>query len=296
MSCDGFDPYVYVPSYSTRSFSCSKTANELSLHKIRLDYSGCDRADPIIYSAVFDVKSYPACAAGYLNNFQCSGSWKQQQYQFADCRTEWRNVLYCDYSCSAGQCTEAPKHGIPQLSVEPEYAVQRCERNKFTFEISNTGEATDTFEISFSGSADRWIQAVSSVSLDPQQTRRITAYASVPCSAEGEYDLTVVATNGKRTSTATVLAVEDVWLPITGWMSWTGWTGWPAFFKSAVYALLFLLVIGVVFILLLLFVWRTPERREGPESFRQIINSARKKPESFTSSKKSFAERWCHHR
>lgn len=287
MSCDGYDPYVYVPGHSTRTLSCSNTANELSLHKIKVNYYGCG-VDPTIYSAVFDVKSYPACAAGYLNNFQCVGNWKQQLYQFSDCRTEWRNVLFCDYGCSAGQCSEAPKQGTPEIFAEEEYTVKKCERNKFTFEISNTGEATDVFDISFSGSAARWIKSISSISLAAGQTRTINAYATVPCSAEGEYDLTISATDGKKTSVTTVLAVaeERFLLPITGWVA-----EWPTFFRIAFYALLFLVVVGVVFILLLLFVWGLPKKRgqQQPESFRQSISFVRKKPES-------FAERECYHR
>jgi hypothetical protein len=252
MICDSFDPYyVYVPGHSTRTLSCSRTADELGLHKIKVVYSGCG-IDPTIYSSVFNVKPYPACAAGYLNNFQCLGNWKQQLYQFADCRTEWRNVLYCEHGCSEGKCLEAPKHGIPEISTEGEYTVYRCERNRFTFEISNTGEASDTFDILFSGSAAKWVSSVSSVSLSPKERRTISAYATVPCSAEkGEYDLTISVVNGKKASTAAILTVSE---------------GWAMLSKLVFYALLFL-VVGAIFILLFLLVRKLPKRKERPESF-----------------------------
>jgi hypothetical protein len=194
--------------------------------------------------------------------------------------------LYCDYGCSAGECSEAPKKGTPEISVEPEYAVYRCEKNKFTFDISNTGEARDSFDISFSGPAAQWIKSVSSISLDPQETKTVNAYASIPCSAEEEYELTISAKDGEETSAATLLSVaEQGFLPIT--LPTLQITGWTTFLTTVFYALLFIAVVGAVFILLLLFVWRLPKRREGPEGFGPNISFVKKRPES-------FAERECH--
>jgi hypothetical protein len=281
MSCDGLDPSVYVPGYGTRSFTCSRAADELSAHKIKLDYSGCDTVDPTIFSGVFEVKPryyppypHPGCTEGFLNEFQCLGNWKQQLYQFADCRTEWRNVLFCGSGCSAGKCSAAQNQGVPEIQLDPEYVVYRCEKNKLKFDIINTGEARDSFDISFSGSAARWIRPVSSVSIDPWETRTVTFYASVPCDAEGEFDLTVSAADGSKDSATTSLSVAEgrFLLPITGW---------TASLKTALYVVAFLVVVGTVFVLLLLFVWGLPKKKACPESFRQGMNFAKKKPESF---------------
>lgn len=162
--------------------------------------------------------------------------------------------------------------------------MNRCEKNRFTFDITNTGEARDSFDISLSGSAAKWVRSTSSVTLDPGEARTITAYASVPCSAEDEYDLTVSVKDSKESSATTILTVAEekfVW-PLTGWMTFEGW---PSFTSTIFYVLLFLVIIGIIFILLLLFLRGLPLRYRGrgeePETFRQNTTFVRRKPEGF---------------
>jgi len=46
------------------------------------------------------------CEEGFLDEFRCFYNWKQQKYQYADCRTEWRNVGYCETTGTVPQaCT-----------------------------------------------------------------------------------------------------------------------------------------------------------------------------------------------
>lgn len=295
-NCNGnVDPTIYVDGHTSRSVTCSLIANEVSSHEIKVVWCGCN-LDPTIYSGSFEIMSKPGCSEGYLNNFQCSGGWKQQLYQFSDCRTEWRNAQYCSYSCSDGQCAEPPKIGKPDISIEPEYTVQKCERNKFTFQVTNTGEGRDDFAISFSGSAAGWVRSASTVSLDSGETRIINAYVSVPCSAEGDYDLTVSVTDGAKDTASTMLTVQERSLfPMTGWF-----INWPSWSSLILYGILILLIIGIILVLLFLLVWGLPKGKQGrkqeggPESFRNKNGNNSRTVIYVKAKPESFLERECH--
>lgn len=51
------------------------------------------------------------CAEGFLEEYKCSGNWKQQKYQHADCTIEWRNVEYCSRGCYNGECIKECEEG-----------------------------------------------------------------------------------------------------------------------------------------------------------------------------------------
>jgi hypothetical protein len=303
MYCTG--PYGdYGPTYSnyygyygqnTISYTCSMTANELNTHKIRVDFNGCYAGayySQTIDSGTFKVTSYKTCSAGYTGNYQCAGSWQQQSYQNSDCSIQWQNSQYCNNGCSNGQCLQSASKGTPEITTDEQYTVQNCKTNKIQFSIGNVGTVTDTFSISFSGSAGGWMNSVSSVTLDAGQTKTITAYASVPCSAEGDYDLKISATDGDNSSTVTVLSVAQQGFTFTGWADLINWAGLST---AVFYILLALLVLGII--LLILYFMEKPGRRkrggEEPESFRQK-NTYRKN--GFVRERpESFAEKYCGH-
>jgi len=91
----GYGPlYYYAPSGS---------------YRIRVDWGGCGVSDPTIYSGAFAILpySYQACTAEFLDSYRCDGNWRQQLYRGSDCSTYYRNVNFCSYGCSDGQCKTA---------------------------------------------------------------------------------------------------------------------------------------------------------------------------------------------
>jgi hypothetical protein len=269
MSCSTYDyNYVNIPGHSTRTVECSITANEIFQHKIKVDYYGCGDSTSTIYSSTFYVGDRPGCTAGFLNNFQCLESWKQQLYQNSDCRTEWKNVLYCDKGCSGNQCSDVSNNGVPEITLDDKYTVEKCKTNKLTFYLSNRGKGSDSFDLTFSGSAGDWIEPVSKITLEPDETRAVTVYASVPCSAEGDNDLKITATDGDKSSNVTLLSVVGSRFLITGWATLS---------TVAFWVLVALLIAGLVLIVLYFLFWAWPKGRgrgrrgDEPESFRQMF-------------------------
>lgn len=53
--------------------------------------------------------SVPTCTAKYLDNYRCSDSWVQREYQYSDCTTTWVSWKYCSDGCYSGYCQEAPE-------------------------------------------------------------------------------------------------------------------------------------------------------------------------------------------
>jgi hypothetical protein len=51
-----------------------------------------------------------ACTERYLDDYRCSGDWRQRLYQYSDCRTEWRNYDHdgnCGCTGSSCGCTSS---------------------------------------------------------------------------------------------------------------------------------------------------------------------------------------------
>jgi hypothetical protein len=46
----------------------------------------------------------PTCTPKYLDNFRCSGDWRQREYIYSDCSTGWIDWEYCSGYCSGGVC------------------------------------------------------------------------------------------------------------------------------------------------------------------------------------------------
>jgi len=109
------NPYYYYPG----------------MFRIRVDFNGCTLATTM-YTGTFQIQPNQYCTAGNTDNFRCSGNARQGEYQFADCRTEWRNVETCSNGCLNGVCqaatstatatvtttvTAQPKYNLPDLGI-----------------------------------------------------------------------------------------------------------------------------------------------------------------------------------
>ena len=48
------------------------------------------------------------CKRGFTGEYRCSGNSLQEEYQYADCYTEWRTIEECEYDCDDERCVSAP--------------------------------------------------------------------------------------------------------------------------------------------------------------------------------------------
>ncbi|MEM5836673.1 MAG: hypothetical protein QW058_02910 [Candidatus Aenigmatarchaeota archaeon] len=105
MSCDGYDPRIYVPPYTTRTLSCNARVEEKGSYNIKISYHVFGKTG-IVYSKAFWVEGgkEKICGAKFLDEFKCSGNWKLQLYRYSDCSTAWVYVEYCGAGCSEGAC------------------------------------------------------------------------------------------------------------------------------------------------------------------------------------------------
>lgn len=284
----GNDPRVYIGGHDSRSFTCTVTAREACDHKIKVDYYSCDNtyADPTVYSGTFKVFDryyssgyysgyyssgyyggyYSGCTQQYLNNYDCFGNWRRQQYQSYDCSLTWKSIEYCGSNgCSAGSCsysstttsytttTTIPTGGSPLVSVKEDYSVNRCEINSFSFDVMNVGPSQATFSITKSGSAADWIRTDSTITLDKNEKRTVTGYASVPCDAKGEYDFTITVSGATSSSATSYLKINEP----------TGFTGWAIAFPTVPVEWIILLLVILFLIVLLLIIWLLLRSRRG---------------------------------
>jgi len=95
--------------------------------RIRVDFNGCNLATSM-YTSIFQIQPYQYCTPGNTNNYQCSGNTRQVEYQFADCRTEWRNVETCANGCSSGVClptttTASVSTVTTTVTAQPQYVL-----------------------------------------------------------------------------------------------------------------------------------------------------------------------------
>jgi hypothetical protein len=107
MNCDGYDPRVYVPAYSTYTSICTAKAEEPGNYIIKVSYNINEQTGEV-YSRVFPVEKKGKCKAEFWNEFKCSGNWKLQLYRYSDCTTAWVYVEYCPAGCQDGRCLPSP--------------------------------------------------------------------------------------------------------------------------------------------------------------------------------------------
>jgi hypothetical protein len=95
--------------------------------RIRVDMNGCNLATSL-YTPQFQIQPYQYCTPGNTNNYQCSGITRQVQYQFGDCRTEWRYYDTCANGCSSGVClaataTTTVSTATTTVTAQPQYVL-----------------------------------------------------------------------------------------------------------------------------------------------------------------------------
>ena len=252
----GSDPRVYVDGHSSSSMTCTATAREACDHYIKVEYhSDCDNVDPTIYSGDFKVwyRQVPMCTEKYLDNYECLGSTRRQQYQDSDCSVTWKSIEYCGNGCSAGSCigtttTTTSTGGSALVSVKQDYSVKKCEINSFEFSIMNVGPAKATFDISKSGSAANWIYVDSPVTVEKGEKKTVTGYASVPCDAKGEYDFTITASGTTTSSATSYMKVAEQAKPFTSWFALPGFV----IADEWIFALIIIVLAVILLVLLML--------------------------------------------
>jgi len=168
-----------------------------------------------------------------------------------------------------GKKTFAISFGIPQLMLKDSYTVNRCEINRFSFDIYNLGKSKDTFAISVEGDAAKWMYLTpDEVTIEAKDKTTVDAYASIPCNTNvGEYTFTITAQGSPKSSATSSLKVVDK-------RGVTGLFIFPILNVEWVW-LLFLLLIVVLIILAIWFISRSGRRHSGRMGFRS------QEPESF---------------
>ena len=209
MSCD--DTHVYVPADGRRYAKCSRLVKKPGDYRIKVVYSSDNyRTKRTVYSDVFEVRG--ECSAGTEGDYRCFGKYRQQKYIDEDCDARWKIVEYCPYGCEGSVCVqpaEQPKVGEPEVFMRTNYEMEKCGLSSFTFTIHNKGEA-DTFSIDVGGDAAGWIDVVPTASIGKGETKAITAYASIPCSAAaGEHEFTITASGKTSDSRVGVVKIAE---------------------------------------------------------------------------------------
>ncbi len=253
MDCHGGSS-LYVAGDDSSSFTCSIQANELSSHKIKVDYTGCD-GGATVYSNNFEVKC-ARCTETYLNEYTCMNNWKMRKYQQRDCTNVWKQYEYCQYGCAGDKCADASiiptKEGAPLVMIKDEINVLSCELSNFSFIVKNVGQGTGTFELNGSGDLAKYAYMQPTVTLLPGEQKAIDVETAFPCDIEGDRSFTVTASGKTDAFGATKLRItstkaeEQFALP-----SW--------FWTAVIYLLIALLVI-LLLLALLFFLLRRPRK------------------------------------
>ena len=92
------------------------------------------------------------------------------------------------------------KSGIPYIQIEKEYRVEKCKPRNISFSVTNTESKKETFFITISGKASEWFDnAPTKVTLNPDETKKITARVLVPSEVkEGYYKFNLKVSNDKE--------------------------------------------------------------------------------------------------
>ena len=213
---------TYVLSGDDEYFTCSRFVWYPGYYRVKVDYK-IDFYEDLrtLYSDRFRVISDRGCCDGGVDDcydgcclsdssdsserFRCFGNFLQERYRTDDCEYRWRVIDYCEYGCESETCVvpeEGMKSGEPTVFMQTKYEMGREDISSLEFSIKNDGEI-DTFEITVEGEAADWVDVPDMVEVDEGETKRITAYASVPSSAKpGLYEFTITA-SGKTSDSAT---------------------------------------------------------------------------------------------
>lgn len=91
------------------------------------------------------------CISDLLNNYRCYGSWRQREYQYANCTKVWLNITECMYGCSNGFCNTAPGVspgcGIAIKTFDYLDQVVPGGVSRVTATVKNTGDSTEIISL-----------------------------------------------------------------------------------------------------------------------------------------------------
>jgi hypothetical protein len=132
-----------------------------------------------------------------LGSYRCYGSWRQRQFQYANCTTIWVNITECTYGCINGTCCTGPGE-IPGCGVEIKTLdyldnVAKGATTQLTATVRNTGDSTQTINLYLYVNSQLKAFRSRSIASGSEGTE-LLAYTS-PSSA-GSYALLLNATAG----------------------------------------------------------------------------------------------------
>ena len=173
-----------------------------------------------------------------------------------------RVTVWNDYTTDTWSKDFVIYTGISLIEIDEEFIVENCGKETITFNIMNTGEVSDTFTLSVTGSGAEWVTGIpNAITLNPDDRETITAYISISCETKtGYYEFTIKVENSSKYSATSTIHVVRRWK----WPTLTLPTGLfvPGMFAWFPWALFVLLV---VFILLLLAgYWLLVDSRRRP--------------------------------
>jgi hypothetical protein len=157
--------------------------------------------------------------------------------------TTFNAKVYSPYTSNTESKDFTISTGMPLISIKPEYSVKECESNEITFQVINTGDVSDTFNLITEGDSD-WITGIPErVTLEPDEEITVKGYANIPCDTqEGFYKFIVTAKNSDEYSMSSNLHVVKRW----------SWSILPTGFFTGITSVMFLIPWILLFILIAL--------------------------------------------
>jgi hypothetical protein len=152
--------------------------------------------------------------------------------------------------------------GVPFIDIGKEFAIGQCKTDKITFDLVNTGQVSDTFNIATTGLGSKWITGIpTEIVLDAGERKTIQAYVNVPCDVqEGYYEFTINAEGSPKYSvTSSIHVIKAFFWPT---LKFPGFPEGLFLWGLALPLLSWILLIFLILILLILLLAYT-EKHNG---------------------------------
>ena len=144
--------------------------------------------------------------------------------------------------------------GVPFIDVGKDFTIGQCKTDKITFDVVNTGEVSDTFNLEVTGLGSRWIAGIpSEIVLDAGERKTIQAYVDIPCDVqEGYYEFTITAEGSPKYSvTSSIHVIKSFFWPTINFPGFpTGFFFWGLSVVSLIPWILLIFLIIIILILL----------------------------------------------
>ena len=81
-----------------------------------------------------------------------------------------------------------------EIKAEDTARACSCEETTLSFTLTNKGKYLETYKLSVEGPAAKWTTLSSNtITLNPDESTKVTAYVKAPCKVKGDYELNLVA-------------------------------------------------------------------------------------------------------